>query len=361
MRKVKVGVIGCGLVAQLIHLPYLKELDGFEVEAISDVSPKLLNTIGNLFGVKKRYRDYRQLLKKDMEAVLILTPWPLHSEIVIAAAEAGKHILVEKSMCISLQEADKMIECAEKNNVILMVSYMKRYDPGYLYGQGLIKKMGQINLIKSHCIVGPNDVFLKDVCCKIYRYDDVPPQVSKGTDEKCSFHIKEALGEVPGYIERAYKFLLGSGIHDINMLRGIWGDPQKIISSEIYNNGFSIISIMDYEKFKCVLTLGLTDIKIFDEELSAYGQDKIVKIQFPSPFIKNAPTYVSVLGMEGTVLTDKKVLASYEESFKKELEHFYRCIVNNKKPLTTGEEAKRDIALLIKIIEAYKIGKLEEF
>ncbi len=355
MKKIKVGIIGCGMVAQTMHLPYLKELEEqFEIKAICDISPRLLKKIGDFYGIKERYTDYRKLLDSGIDAVLVLTI--NHAEVVVAAAKAGKHIFVEKPLCNNLEEADKILKVVEDNKVKLMVGYMKRFDPGYLYGKELIRKMRDIRLIRLHTVIGPNNLFLDDIY-RIYRYNDVSPRLIEEAKIKEDESYRTALGNnMTEILKTAYGLLLHLSTHDLSILRGIFGVPKKIISADIWADGLYYTAIMDYgNDLKCVFDTGLVmELKEFDEEMAVFSKDKIVKIQFPSPFIKNAPTHVRILEMEKGAFIEKKVLASYEESFKKELEHFYDCLVNDKKPLTDGKDGREDIELALDIINAYE-------
>src|SRR5262245_59073825 len=125
MARVKVGLIGCGGIAQMMHLPYLKELDDrFEIAALSDISPGLLALVARDYGVERTYLDYREMLERaDLDAVLVLTQH--HAEPAIAAARAGKHVLIEKPMVVNLDEADELIDAVRSSGVKAMVAYMK--------------------------------------------------------------------------------------------------------------------------------------------------------------------------------------------------------------------------------------------
>ncbi|MDQ3854854.1 MAG: Gfo/Idh/MocA family oxidoreductase, partial [Chloroflexota bacterium] len=107
MGKVRVGVIGLGEVAQIIHLPILRALgDRYEIGAVCDISPALLNTVGDEYSVRSRYLDAAELCaQSDLDAVFVLNSDEYHSECAIAAARNGKHVLVEKPMCLTMSEA----------------------------------------------------------------------------------------------------------------------------------------------------------------------------------------------------------------------------------------------------------------
>src|SRR3974390_2661942 len=99
--RLRGGVIGCGLVAQVMHLHYLRELaEHYEIVALCDLSESLRAACARDYGVARQYADWRDLLGADLDAVLILTSGS-HAPIAIAAAAAGKHMLIEKPMCFS--------------------------------------------------------------------------------------------------------------------------------------------------------------------------------------------------------------------------------------------------------------------
>ena len=91
MERIRIGVIGCGEIAQIMHLPFLTEMrDLFDMRAICDISPALVKQVGDAFHVPDRYTDYAELVTRDnLDAVAILAPD--HAPVAIAAARAGKH------------------------------------------------------------------------------------------------------------------------------------------------------------------------------------------------------------------------------------------------------------------------------
>ena len=223
MRKLKVGVIGCGQVAQIVWLPYIHELDEYDIVAISDISLKLLDYYGNLYGVKKCYRDWHELINdKEVEAVIVLNS--NHTEVCIEAAKAGKHILVEKPLCENIRQAEEIEKAVTENNVLLMVGEMKRYDSGYKYARNLIQNMKGLRMIRS-----------RDVCDglaasqpEIYesrRRTDVEQSVKEKINQNFNQGLKEVTGELS---ENLYFRLLLAGVHDIDILRAAFGEPEKV-------------------------------------------------------------------------------------------------------------------------------------
>ena len=141
MGRIRVGVIGCGLIGQMMHLPHLKELhELFEVVALCDVSPGTLRYVGDYYGVAKRFTGHHQLLKESMDAAVVLSA-DSHGQVIVDALRAGKHVFTEKPMCFTLREADEILAAHKKAGTVCMVTYMKRYDPGFGYAQPLIQQM----------------------------------------------------------------------------------------------------------------------------------------------------------------------------------------------------------------------------
>src|SRR5262249_13597697 len=131
MSRVRVGVIGCGLIAQVMHLHYLRELsDLYEIATLCDVSGEVRAACARDYGVGVTCADWRELIAQPLDAVVILTSGS-HAPIAIAALDAGKHVLTEKPMCFSVAEGQAMIAAADRAGKTLMVGYNKRYDPAY--------------------------------------------------------------------------------------------------------------------------------------------------------------------------------------------------------------------------------------
>jgi predicted dehydrogenase len=126
-NKLGVCVIGAGR-AGLIHAAnFSKGIKNARLTAISEPNRETAEKACQELELERHYQDYRQALDDDqVDAVVVVTPTDYHRDIVVAAAEAGKHILCEKPMAMTVAECDKMIDAAEKNNVVLQIGFMRR-------------------------------------------------------------------------------------------------------------------------------------------------------------------------------------------------------------------------------------------
>ena len=153
-RPVRVGIIGTGGISRSAHLPAYAALDTAEIAAICDVSPENLQLAGEKFDVapQNRYADYRQLLTRDdIDAVDICTPNQVRLEPLVAACEAGKHVLVQKPLARSIEEANQMIATAKKAGVKMGVMYMGRFSPGAALVERLMRSgvIGKVTALRE--------------------------------------------------------------------------------------------------------------------------------------------------------------------------------------------------------------------
>jgi len=126
-ERIGIAIIGCGGIAQA-HLESLGEIDDFRIVATVDVIEERAKEYASKYKAERYYTSIDEALEDpEVEAVSICLPHYLHSPVAVAAAKAGKHILVEKPMAISLKEADEMIKAADENDVTLMVEQTLRF------------------------------------------------------------------------------------------------------------------------------------------------------------------------------------------------------------------------------------------
>jgi predicted dehydrogenase len=351
----RVGVIGCGLIAQVMHLPHLKELhELFEVVALCDVSPGTLKYVGDYYGVTKRFPDYRDLLKEPLDAVGIFSA-DSHGQVITDALKAGKHVFAEKPMCFTLREADEILAAHKKAGTTCMIAYMKRYDPGFRYAQPLIRRMKKLQTIHTTILedAAENQLAHHD----IRRFPDVPANVRARLRADQHALIREAIGDFTPLEGRIFAHnLLSTMVHHINLLRALSGDPEEVLFTDVWKDGLGTVTCLRYASgVRAIVSLQyLPELAHFEETLVYYGQADRIRLVFPSPFFRNLPTPVIVEGMEDGKPFAKQVIASMQEAFKEELLHFAECVQKRKAPITTPEEAKGDVALLHKIFKAIK-------
>lgn len=140
VKPVRVGLVGCGIIAQWQHLPALRHISEAEIAAICDRDRSLLTSVGKKFEIVKCYDDLNEMLSKEKLDVLdICTPPQTHTALSIKAAESGCHILVEKPAVLTLEEFDRVAEVCARNKVKLCQIHNMMYEPVMLRALSQVK------------------------------------------------------------------------------------------------------------------------------------------------------------------------------------------------------------------------------
>ena len=157
-KKLKVGIIGCGDIANYKHMPALKELsDLCEMTSFCDIRINRAVKAAEEFGIKdsKVYEDYKELLEDDdLDVIHVLTPNDSHSPITVAALDAGKHVMCEKPMAHNKKSAEKMMEAWRNSNKKFTIGYQNRFreDVQQLKTDCQKDKVGEIYFAKAHAL-----------------------------------------------------------------------------------------------------------------------------------------------------------------------------------------------------------------
>ncbi|HIT90144.1 MAG TPA: Gfo/Idh/MocA family oxidoreductase, partial [Candidatus Merdenecus merdavium] len=157
MRKLKIGIVGCGGIANGKHLPAIKKNGNFEIVAFCDIQEERAKKAKEEYGTQtsKVYTDYTELVKQeDIEAVYVLTPNKSHSIVSVAAMKAGKHVMCEKPMAKTYADAKLMLDTAKETGKILTIGYQNRYrnDSTYLKRACSNGDLGEIYYAKAHAL-----------------------------------------------------------------------------------------------------------------------------------------------------------------------------------------------------------------
>src|SRR5262249_32559244 len=151
MNTVKVGLIGSGFVADL-HAAAFKMVGNAEVLAVASPTPGKAKRFAHERGIPNAFEDYRDLLKlKEIDLVTVAIPNDLHCRVTLDAAAAGKHVVCEKPLCRTLEEADQMIAGCRQAGVLLMYAEELCFAPKYVRAKQLVDEgaLGRAFLVKQ--------------------------------------------------------------------------------------------------------------------------------------------------------------------------------------------------------------------
>lgn len=356
MGRVKVGVIGLGEVAQIIHLPILQSMpDCYEIAAICDVSEGLLQAVGDEYGVDRRYMDVADLVAQDLDAVFVLNSDEYHAEHTILAARAGKHVLVEKPMCLTLREAEEIAAARGEAGVQVMVAYMRRFAPAFVEAVEQVRQLEKINYVRVRDIIGQNALIIEQ-SSNVYRFDDIPDTAKADRADRARSLVTEAIGEVPAELVTSYRMLLGLGSHDLSAMRELIGTPERVMAASQWNGGRFMTAILGYDGFNTTFEMGVDRQRRFDAHLEVYGDTRQIRVQYDTPYIRHLPTTLQIRETVGDAYIETIHRPTFKDPYTHELEVFHDVATGNARSKTPPEDSMEDLRLFREIIDVLKAG-----
>ncbi|TVX99383.1 Gfo/Idh/MocA family oxidoreductase [Paenibacillus cremeus] len=355
MRKIKVGLIGLGEVAQITHLPILESLaHRYEIAAICDISQQLLAAIGERYNVSNRYTDAAELTKQaDLDAVFVLNSDEYHAECAIAALEQKKHVFLEKPICLTLKDAERMIRARDEAGVQVMIGYMRRFAPAYVSAVQEVKQLGKINYARIRDIIGANRLIIEQ-SSNVLRPNDLPKDAIADKQERAQRMVREAIGDSAVEFQTAYRLLCGLGSHDLSAMREILGFPKRVVSASQWNGGRFMNAILEFEGFNATFEMGVDQQRRFDAHIQIYGDQKAITIQYDTPYIRHLPTTKITEETAGEAFHRTVDRPSFKDAYTVELEYFHDVVTEGVAPKTTIEDSMEDLKLFAMLIEAMK-------
>ncbi|RVD37616.1 Gfo/Idh/MocA family oxidoreductase, partial [Mesorhizobium sp. M4A.F.Ca.ET.020.02.1.1] len=212
-RRLRVGVLGCGPIAQFAHLESCAKASSADLYAICDAAPDLLARMGATYEPERMYGDYDEMLADpQLEAVIVATSDAYHVPMSIKALEAGKHVLCEKPIGVSVEEGEKLAEAVKRSGKVLQVGHMKRFDPALEAARDFVRdEMGEILALKAW------------YCDSTHRYTN--------TDAVQPLPVTSKLARKPAGNPKAdlrQYFMLAHGSHLVDTARFLAGEITAV-------------------------------------------------------------------------------------------------------------------------------------
>jgi predicted dehydrogenase len=354
VTKVRVGLVGTGVIAQVMHLHYLAELaDRFDVEAVCDLDGEGARACAERYGIPAVCTDWRELIAHPLDAVMVLTSGS-HAPIAEAAARAGRHVFVEKPMCFSAAEGRAMVAAAEAAGVILMVGYPKRYDPAFARMQAETAQLDGARLLRVTTFESPLRPYIRHY--PLLPRASLPAEVAAGLREDSDERIAAAVGPGVTELERqVYQMvLLDTLVHELNTVRGLLGEPTRLDYASLALDHVTVM--LRFGSLPAAIHwIDLPGIARYGMEFALYAPDRRLRLTFPSPFLRNEPAVLEIeagAGSTGRSWRTEEV-TGYESGFKNELVAFHDSIVTGRPPPTSGRDGLRDVILCQAIIDSH--------
>lgn len=345
MSKLKLGYVGCGFMAQKVHIPNVMSLeDECELVAVAEIRSELGKKVQQRWGIPKLYDNHLQLAdNQSIEAVALSGHFAAQGEIAIDLLRAGKHVFMEKPMAISMEQANRILEAEKISGKRLMVGYMKRFDSGNILAKKILDeyrtsgKLGNIRYIRNSAIVGEWIGGL-----------DTPLET---TNEPMPVPICPWPSWLPEKHHKGYISYIQQYTHNVNLLRWLMdaNDAMNVKSVTLDpNDGLSGVAVLDVAGVTAIIESGSIKSHEWKEHTQLFFEKGWIRIDSPTLLLRNVPAGVEVY--EGNN-PDKKEMHLFPEngrtwSYKEEMKHFIKALKNDTPFRTTAGDTINDVRVL---------------
>ena len=370
MENINLGLVGCGTMGQLVHLPILLEQPGCEVVALAEVRRKLGDRVAAKHGIRRRYLSHRNLAADpEVEAVVVVVGDDLHAPIALDLLAAQKHVLVEKPLATNVVDAERMVQAAASAGVVLTVNFTKRLDPGVELARQIIEdvrrtgELGEIELVRTHR-------FGNDWFC-----DAGEPII---TDEPHPDVARSAPAWLPEDFQNHFRHVNNLYCHSVDLLDYLVEEVTSVdfayvrTSKELeldpaFGRGWTaptgalglssdapvyFLAVLRLGQLRGIVSGGARAGEFWDEETVVYFSRGWVNIKTPPPLLRDTAARVEVCRGDGRreVFTPSGV---GHWAFQRLHEYFLDSVANGSEPRSSGQEALRNLKIMESIFQKH--------
>lgn len=342
-RRLRIGLVGCGRVAEERHLPALERLPEARVVALADTSPERLAKLGETYGVDRRYPDHHGLVADpEVEAVGVLTPTDSHAEIGMAALDAGKHLFMEKPLALSIEECDRLVAAAESAAGEAVLCFNLRWHRLVRRARAVVRS-GRLGRIK-----GVRSVYTH------YR----PPGYSPDWHRKLELGGGVTFNESVHHFD-LWRYLLGeevTGVAALSRSLDDYDDETSAITVRFDSGALGTA-------FSSMRTGPNSELEVYGEEarlhLSLYRFDGL-RIQpadrYPGSVAGRARESVRSLAQLPAALASLPA-GDFAATFVGVWQHFLDCALRDQRPECTLADGRAAFRIAAAVVEAARSGE----
>jgi predicted dehydrogenase len=340
-RQIRIGYVGCGFMAQKVHIPNLLSLSDCKLVALAEVRSALGAKVRERYGIQKLYHDHKQLAADpEIDAVAVSGHYSAQCEIARELLLAGKDVFMEKPVCVCVAQGERLLEAERKSGRRAMVGHMKRYDAGNLLVKKLIDEfrqsgeLGRIQYVRNHGFGGD---WLAGLDTPFEKSDEPMPDAATAWPEW-----------LPEQHRKGYLNYLQQYCHNLNLLRwflGASGDVSVKAAEFSRENGFHGVVVLEIAGVRTVVESGWLQYEGWEEHTQIYFEKGWVKTDAPPLLLKNVPATVEVYRADKG---QKSATEYFPENgrtwcYREELRHFIQCLQTGENFRTPAGDTLEDI------------------
>lgn len=346
----RLAIIGAGFMAQAAHIRCFQLAKGADVTTLASGRPLLRQAVAERFCIPRQVTTWQEVATDpNIAAAAVLLPPEYNPDVCCGLLEAGKHVFAEKPMALSLKQAHRMSDAAAAAGRLLMLGFMKRYDPGIERARKFFDEvvapgeMGALTCARVWCLLGGNWTADQELLVPILRTDEphaAKPVADRGPD---FLPPKLAGGDTPGFDSPFYLFNHVHS-HNMNLLRHFLGDEYEVTHADLRHK--TKVALLRYGDAVVTFEVG--------PGISAYGFEEGMKLYFERGWIEILPppplqmqASARVMIYRGGDLTElAQPLGGWDWSFRRQAQHFVDCARDGRQPRTSAEDSVGDMAMV---------------
>lgn len=351
---IRVGLIGLGEVAQLMHLPLLADDPRYRIEAVMDLAPSLVDHVAERYGVARRCLKAEDLLAdKAVDAVFILTPDHIHGRLLAQAMAADKHIFIEKPVCLTAEELTPLAASEECYGKTIFVGYMRRFSRPFLELKRLMPALADVQHARVRDIICEGPFFIRQTR-NVFYPKDVPPEIIAQGRAETERLLRSVMGDKATREElRAYQVLTGLSSHSFSAMRELLGMPKAVAAAR-QHRGEAVSVLFDYGHFTAVYEALIHNVARFDAGIDILTDRQQFRLTYDTPYIRSLPSRLEITSSSDQETETRSFGPIYEDPFRIELDAFHDCVVNGTPPKTTLTDSAHDLALFAAVGRAFR-------
>ena len=337
-KPVGIGFVGAGMVGQVAHIANYVGLEGCRPVALAELRPELGRLAAARYGIGKVYRSHHELLAdSEVEAVVVVTRQPAQGPVTLDALESGRHVLSEKPMAHSVEQAVRLVEAARRRNLRYAVGFMKRHDAGAQRAKLLMDELrasgelGRVLLMRAWCYGGEFRCGTSD-----FVMTDESRPVGLATWPSAPDWMPEtALAD--------YAWFLNVFLHDLNIMRFLANGEPEVRTVDFSRRNGRLITFA-FPEFPAVLEMAEIPFADWQEGVEILFERGKLRLQFPSPMLRNIPARLE-LERAGERPQMEVARMPWSWAFRRQAEAFVADIAAARDPLASGADSVADLRL----------------
>jgi predicted dehydrogenase len=336
---VRLAVIGCGRIAQVAHLPALEKAEGIELVAVSDPSRDVVDAVARRYGVPSAYTDQPQVFADEsVEAVLVAAPDRFHYPITDEALGAGKHVLVEKPLASTVQEATELVELVERTGLVLQVGAMKRHDRGIQYARQFVtERLGEARSFNAW-----------------YRIGDLRPGIEATLFPRVYANTAVRQAEAVFKADRRRYLLATHGAHIFDTVRYLLGDVASVVARHRADGKDQTWQVLTTTTSGAIGTITITvDVPgVPSEGIEVFGSTGTLRVDTHFPFYRRASTVHAYA--DGVTIAPE---LTDGDAYERQAEAFARTIREHRQPIPDVHDGLQAVRLIDATATAVDTGE----